>query len=278
MDQWQQDQDAVNAIKNKYHLTWCHEYDLESIGGIFWYKPNGECIGLFEKDPTVILAELTRIIAEGGIQAPTYCKPLNKMVMLQGARQPGLEASCFGQARPDSTKFLPENADLEYDVYIPVGDHPGAFGAVRKNHIHEGIDLYANNGDRVYAMVTGKVVAIIEDFTGPGCGMPWWNQTSALAIEDENGVWIYGEIKVGVDIKVGDTITKGTDIGGVKQVLKEDKGRPMSMLHLERYTVGTTESVGLWALNTPKPTNLLDPTPELIAGLELAVENDDDAV
>ena len=269
MDAWEKDLAELNALKNKYSLTWCHEYDLTTIGGIFWYKPNGECIALFPQDPTYALPEMKRLIAEQNIQVPTYCKPLNKMFMLQGVRQPGLEAHGFGGPKPDSTKFLPENMDRGYDVMVPVEGHPGAFGSVRKNHIHEGVDLYAEHGDRVYAMVTGKVVAIIEDFTGPGCGMAWWNKTSALAIEDEKGVWFYGEIKVGGGIKVGDVIKAGTDIGGVIQVLKEDKGRPMSMLHLERYTVGTTESVGLWELNTPQPTNLLDPTFELVDGLLL---------
>lgn len=270
MAYWDAAQDELNALKNKYHLTWCFEFDLPDAGGILWYKPNGACIAVFPQNPVHALPEMKRLIAEQNIQVPTYCKPLNKMVMLQGVRQPGLEAHCMGKLGPDSTKFLPEDAELEYDTYIPVEGHPGAFGAVRKNHVHEGVDLYANNGDRVYAMVPGKVVAIIEDFTGPGCGMPWWNQTSAIAIEDANGVWIYGEIVVGASIKVGDEIKAGTDIGGVKQVLKEDKGRPMSMLHLERYTVGTTESVGIWELNTPQPTNLLDPTPELVAGLLFA--------
>lgn len=273
MSAWEKDQDELNALKNKYYLTWCFEYDLESMGGLLWYKANGAFLGWTPQNPCEALVAMKGFIAEEQLQVPTYCKPLNKMIMLQGSRQPGLEAHFPGSKPPDSTKILPEKVDLEYDSMIPVGDHPGAFGAVRKNHIHEGVDLYANEGDRVYAMVTGTVVARIEDFTGAGCGMPWWNDTSALAIEDENGVWIYGEIKIGVDIKVGQVITKGTDIGGVKQVLKEDKGRPMSMLHLERYTVGTKESVGLWELNKPQPTNLLDPTPELIEGLQLAVED-----
>lgn len=272
MDPWEKDQDELNALKNKYHLTWCFEYDLSSMGGILWYRPSGGCIGLTPQDPREALVLVKQFIAEHNLQVPTYCKPLNKMVTLQGVRQPGLEAHFPGAKPPDSTKFLPEKMDLEYDCMIPIHGHPGGFATARKNHIHEGVDLYANNGDRVYAMVTGKVVAVIEHFTGPGCGMPWWNQTSALAIEDEKGVWIYGEIAVGVDIKVGQTITKGTDIGSVKQVLKEDKGRPMSMLHLERYTVGTTESVGIWELNAERPTNLLDPTPELITGLCLAAE------
>lgn len=263
-------QDEINALKNKYHLTWCWQYDLPEAGGILWYKPSGECIGLFSRNPAFLAGDLKAALIRDNIQVPTYCKPLNKMITLQGVRQPGLEAHCFGNHRPDTSNRLPEDVDLEYDSMVPVGNHPGAFGAIRKNHIHEGVDLYANNGDRVYAMVTGKVVAVIEDFTGPGCGMPWWNQTSALAIEDENGVWIYGEITVAYGTKLGDVITKGTDIGSVKQVLKEDKGRPMAMLHLERYTVGTTKSVGLWNLNTPQPSNLIDPTPELVTGLLIA--------
>lgn len=270
MEQWQKDQDELNAIKNKYHLTWCHECDLTSVGGLLWYKPSGEFLGCIDGDePETALSQLKQLIEEQDVQVPTYCKPLNKSIILQGSSQPGLEAHGFGQTRPDSTKFLPEAMDLKYDSMVPITGHPGAFGYKRKNHIHEGVDLYANEGDRVYSMVDGVVVAVIEDFTGPECGMPWWNKTSAVAIEDAHGVWIYGEIRVGSDIQVGQLVKAGMDIGGVLQVLKEDKGRPMAMLHLERYTKGTTESVGLWKLDEPQPENLLDPTPDLIEGLLL---------
>lgn len=274
MEPWEKDQAELNALKNQYRLTWCFEYDLETLGGILWYKPSGEFIGCSARDPSEALLDVKGFIQEHNLQIPSYRTPLSKMFLLQGSRQPGLEAYSFGQQKPDSTKFLPENMDLEYDCMIPVGDHPGAFGVQRKHHIHEGVDLYANEGDRVYAMVTGNVVAVIEDFTGPECGMPWWNKTSAVAIEDENGVWIYGEIRVGSDIKVGCEVKAGTDIGGVLTVLKENKGRPMAMLHLERYSKGTTESVGVWELNTPQPSNLIDPTPELITGLLLAQEDE----
>lgn len=261
----------INALKNQFYLTWCHEYDLTTIGGILWYKANGAYLGLTPQEPREALSALQGFIAEAQLQVPTYCKPLNKMIMLQGSHQPGLEAHFPGRASPDSTKILPEKVDLEYESMIPVGDHPGAFAAVRKNHIHEGVDLYANANDRVYAMVAGKVVDI-DWFTGTEAGSPWWNDTCAVAIEDEAGVWFYGEILPGSEIKVGDEIRKGQDIGKVIPVLKVDKGRPMAMLHLERYTVGTTESVGLWELNTPQPSNLIDPTPELVAGLLLAQE------
>ncbi|BDR25629.1 peptidase M23 [Pseudomonas phage vB_Pa-PAC2] len=146
---------------------------------------------------------------------------------------------------------------------IPDYTHPGGFAYQRKNHIHEGVDLYCKNKEPVFTMLSGKVVNIIKDFTGPGCGTPWWNKTSALVVEDVFGVWVYGEILVGNWINIGDTVPAGTCIGRVEQVLKKNKGRPMSMLHVERYTKGTTNSIGLWQLNTSRPENLLDPTPLL---------------
>lgn len=162
----------------------------------------------------------------------------------------------------------PHEVDLEYDCMIPdVSDHPASFAHVRKNHIHEGVDLYGQEHDDVYAMLPGVVTNIIQHFTGPGAGTPWWNRTSAVAVEDATGVWVYGEIIVNPSLVIGHHVLPGDWLGLITPVLKRDKGRPMSMLHLERYTKGTTDSIGIWNLNHPKPDHLLDPTPELIRGL-----------
>jgi murein DD-endopeptidase MepM/ murein hydrolase activator NlpD len=141
---------------------------------------------------------------------------------------------------------------------MPDPKGPGAFGAVRKHDIHTGVDLYTYPGMSVLAVEDGVVVAI-EDFTGPKAGSPWWNDTQSILIEGRSGVVCYGELSVLSGIQVGSEITREQCLGCVKTVLKKDKGTPRTMLHLELYEKGTTESVW-WHLGDPKPSNLLDPT------------------
>lgn len=149
----------------------------------------------------------------------------------------------------------------KWDGIIPGGDHPGGFGYVRKNHIHEGVDLYANPGDQVYSISDGFVVSTYI-FTGPDVGMPWWNTTYAVAIGDDTGVWVYGEIAQPA-LRVGDTVKAGDLIGALTPVLKIDKGAPMTMLHLERWKPYTAPYTFLWKLGDTQPNFLLDPTPLL---------------
>ena len=146
---------------------------------------------------------------------------------------------------------------------LPIGEHPGAFGVKRKHHHHEGVDLYCRNGNTIDAVERGIVVAVIP-FTGEHATppSPWWNDTWAVLVEGDSGVVVYGEIRP--DVRVGDEVVPGWTIGWVTQVLKVDKGRPMSMLHLELHQRGTRE-VFDWV--DARPSTLLDPTPYL---LELA--------
>lgn len=146
---------------------------------------------------------------------------------------------------------------------IPVGpDHPGSFGFKRANHTHEGVDLYCPEGTPVAAVEDGLVVAVIL-FTGAHAvpPSPWWNDTWALLVEGDSGVVVYGEIKLDLDYWPGDFIHAGEVIGHVVQVLTKDKGRPMSMLHLELHTRGTTDAYE-WL--DEKPESLLDPTEHLL--------------
>jgi len=158
---------------------------------------------------------------------------------------------------------------LKCRFYVPNDlSHPGAFGARRKHDVHTGVDLYCPEGEPVYAICSGTVVSIIEHFTGPGAGSPWWNQTGAIMIEDVMGVFLYGEINVDLGITVGERIRPGRLLGTVAQVLKKDKGRPMSMLHVERYSHDTTEPCAWWGLDNPfVPNRLRDPT-ALLLGIQ----------
>jgi murein DD-endopeptidase MepM/ murein hydrolase activator NlpD len=143
---------------------------------------------------------------------------------------------------------------------IPLGNvHPGAFGVNRHLHVHTGVDLYAAYGTPVRAIESGKIIKI-DWFTGPSINMPWWNDTRAVYIEGESGVFNYGEIQEYQNLKVGDTVKTGQFIGYVVTVLKKYKGRPMSMLHLELYDHGFTDTWREWKIGDPKPEHLQDPT------------------
>jgi len=167
----------------------------------------------------------------------------------------------------DSESF--RKFDTDRETGLPIGCHPGAFGVQRKHHFHEGVDIYAPEGTVVRAVEDGEIVRV-GYFTGPKVDMPWWEETWAVMVEGETGVVVYGEIIPCSDL-VGPTpsrteVKAGDPIGTIKRVLKVDKGRPMSMLHLELRKHGTTDWSGWY---TERPENLLDPTAELVHAITL---------
>lgn len=162
-----------------------------------------------------------------------------------------------------NTDFLP---NYTQNTEIPLDSHPGSFAYKRKNHIHEGVDLYCEKGDEVLAIEDGIIVKI-KPFTGTALGSTWWNDTWCVLVEGKSGVFNYGEIIPNENLKEGMTIQEGSVIGHVETVLKKDKGRPMNMLHLELYKAGTTDAILEWSLTEEQPEHLLDPTEKL---LELA--------
>lgn len=146
----------------------------------------------------------------------------------------------------------------DFNGEIPIFPHLGAFAAERKFHTHEGVDLYAPEGTSIYPVEPGSIIAI-DNFTGPLAGSPWWHDTMCVLVEGKSGVVVYGEITPNDLLRVGQQITPDIEIGKIKQVLIKDKGKPMSMLHLELHIPGTQESVE-WARDQEKPESLLDPT------------------
>jgi len=142
---------------------------------------------------------------------------------------------------------------------LPSSIEPGSFGFVRKHDIHTGVDIYCEPDSKVIAVESG-VVKNIEAFTGSNAGSPWWRDTDAVWIEGESGVVVYGELESSV--VVGQIISAGDVIGVVKTVLKKDKALPMTMLHMELYSIDMTETVW-WKHGQQKPKTLLDPTPNL---------------
>lgn len=129
-----------------------------------------------------------------------------------------------------------------------------AFGGVRKYDIHTGIDLFCEPGQEIRSIEDGTVVNVLL-FTG-GKESPWWNDTYAVMVEGESGVILYGEIET--YLRIGDQVQKGDLIGKVLTVLKNDKGRPMTMLHIEHYEHGVRDAVW-WKHNEECPAGLKNP-------------------
>ena len=140
----------------------------------------------------------------------------------------------------------------------PLRGMQGLFGDVRKYDIHTGIDLYCSPLEPVYTIEDGLIVNIC-DFTGKEAGSPWWNGTKAVLVEGKSGVILYGEIVPSCHCEVGRKILEGTRIGNVITVLKKDKQRPMTMLHLELYKTGYRGDGEIWNLNESQPFELLNP-------------------
>jgi hypothetical protein len=164
----------------------------------------------------------------------------------------------------DSMSFV--GKDFACETELPLPPHVGAFGTVRRHHVHEGVDLYALNGEPVYAVEDAVVVNIVQ-FTGEGVHTPWWHDTWAVMAEGAAGVVCYGEIVPLPSLVTGERLVAGQMVGHVKTVLKKDKGRPMSMLHLELYQHGTIEPISVEQhIENPgvpvkiEETPLLDPT------------------
>lgn len=155
-----------------------------------------------------------------------------------------------------STDFL---LDYSNTVELPIQEHPGSFGYVRKNHIHEGLDFYCEESDQVYSLEDG-VILDIKIFTGEKVGSPWWNETESVFVQHKNFCINYGELISNKDFKIGDYVLAGDLLGHVKTVLKKDKGRPMNMLHVEMYEKHIKTSIDSWDLGVSRPLGLLDPT------------------
>lgn len=151
--------------------------------------------------------------------------------------------------------------------YIPRFYEPGAFGAIRKFDIHEGVDIYTHAGAEVYPVEEGVVTAVYE-FTGKNANCDWWNPTWCIKVQGKSGVVTYGELAKPRDsMKVGKKVYPCLSIGHVTPVLKPEKYRPdirnhsVAMLHLELRT--ETCHLDGWQLDGQRDKRLLDPTPYL---------------
>lgn len=150
-------------------------------------------------------------------------------------------------------------------VEIPMENHPGSFGFVRKNHTHEGVDLYTLDNALVVACEPGIFMGF-HQFTGERVGSPWWNTTYAAIVKHEKFYAVYGEIiPFAYNIPTGYEILPGYYLGWTTPVLKKDKGRPRIMLHFELYDLDwDLPNCAEWSPGAPRPRFLLDPTDYLL--------------
>ena len=148
-------------------------------------------------------------------------------------------------------------------------DAPGRFGAVRRHDVHTGVDLYCEMNTEVLACEEGRVTNIVW-FTGQHAPLPdgspsaWWNDTKAVLVESDRHVIVYGELDPRfLFVEVGDRVHRGQVLGRICiPVLRNNKGRPMVMLHLECMSPGSFEPVW-WLDAAQRPAELIDPTPFL---------------
>lgn len=151
--------------------------------------------------------------------------------------------------------------------YLPRFNEPGAFGAIRKFDIHEGVDIYTYSGANVHAVEDGVVTAVYE-FTGKNAQCDWWNDTWCIKVKGKSGVVTYGEIakphhllKVGTKIEAGEVIGSVTPVLDAKKYRADIRNHSTAMLHIELRK--ETCHLDGWKLDSQRDSRLLDPTPYL---------------
>lgn len=147
-------------------------------------------------------------------------------------------------------------------IGFPSEKHPGCFGFKRKHHYHEGIDFYVPLGHRIYSGWDGQIVSVFQ-LTGAAVGSDWWEDSWACMIQSDSYYWMLGELSFEtIIVHPGENIRKGQFIGCVGKVLKKDKGRPQTMLHLQCHTLNSQQDdwAALWSDYKQKPNGLIDPT------------------
>lgn len=189
--------------------------------------------------------------------APTYTGHTDK--------EQGMFGKCIYDA--SSNEFKRGKCRESFRDYIPRFYEPGAFGAIRKYDIHEGVDIYTHDGADVLAVENGVITAVYE-FTGKKADCDWWNETWCVKVKGKSGVVTYGELKKPRDsVKPGKKVYPGFVIGHVTPVLRPEKYRPdirnhsVAMLHMELRK--ETCHIDGWKLDGERDKRLLDPTPYL---------------
>lgn len=215
------------------------------------------------------LADITTI--KNIIEGHVWHQPIHQEDLLGAPTYNGpaeLAKAMFGKFVYDanSNVFVRGKCRESFRDYLPKFYEPGAFGAIRRFDVHEGVDIYTYANAPVYAVEDGVVTATYV-FTGKKAKCEWWNETWCVKVEGKSGVITYGELSKPT-IEVGEDVLGGvTIVGRVTPVLKPEKYRPdirnhsVAMLHLELRT--ETCHLDGWKLGGQRDRKLLDPTPYL---------------
>ena len=154
-----------------------------------------------------------------------------------------------------STHSRGKEVPFQYQTQPPAfaGNGSRSFLAKRANgaRYHVGIDLYANNKDKIVACEDGVIINFYH----------FYRSTYALILEHENIVINYGEVHSDSlkanKLKVGDRVRAGQVIGFAGKMYKS------SMLHFETYIKGTIKNIR-WLKKDRAPNNILNPTKYLL--------------
>ena len=215
------------------------------------------------------LADITTI--KNIIEGHVWHQPIHQEDLLGAPTYNGpaeLAKAMFGKFVYDanSNEFVRGKCRESFRDYLPKFYEPGAFGAIRRFDIHEGVDIYTYANAPVYAVEDGIVTATYV-FTGKKAECEWWNETWCVKVEGKSGVITYGELSKPT-IEVGEDVLGGvTIVGRVTPVLRPEKYRPdirnhsVAMLHLELRK--ETYHLDGWKLEGERDKRLLDPTPYL---------------
>jgi murein DD-endopeptidase MepM/ murein hydrolase activator NlpD len=128
--------------------------------------------------------------------------------------------------------------------------------ALPQTRRHVGVDLTANEGDKVVAIEDGTIIDFYSFFKRP----PGTTQevTFALIVRHAEHAVLYGELRSNSLVKAG---LKRGDLVKAGQIIGEVSGT--KQLHLEVYDPSVTHNIQ-WPLGKPAPAAMRNPTQWLI--------------
>jgi murein DD-endopeptidase MepM/ murein hydrolase activator NlpD len=184
----------------------------------------------------VEVADYWRAAPGAGSESEPAPGPSKVRNLLDGAEDAGEETAEAGDAqagadddRPKSVSPVP-NPEMRDDL-----EGSGRFGAKRKGHLHEGIDVLAKPGDEVVSPVDGTIVRI-----RPAYEDPKYEGLQAITIKGDDGreyKFLYVTPKDGdgqPTVQAKDRVSAGDPIGTVQDRAAYDRtGNMKNHVHIE---------------------------------------------
>lgn len=179
-------------------------------------------------------------------------------------RAKGITAAALRRLYP-LYKYNPERFVISFEGR-DAGGHARARGASGRKfnaqrpegRMHGGIDVYADYGDPVHAILPGRIVGFHSAAPMATCFLFVFSEALGITVN-------YGEVHheslLRLGLMVGDTVERGQHLGNIGRMSSTARGG--SMLHFEVHR----GQVSRWFMGTP-PSNVgtrLNPTPFLLA-------------